>query len=328
MGVIFPRLVVDSSPGAFHLLYISKAHTHFWTSDRRTAVAMQVAGVTPGVYTPGALAARLKAGGVDYSYMKQTIAMSKFRLPGSLNVKKCLDKSDTSLFVENVIAYGWLNENYALTDKQQTEILDSYSPFGVKARLKGIPPNFWVRLAAQIKPGLSEIFDKKMADKLAEFIAKNKKMLKLNECRISQTYMAEALGVTQVTASRLIKRLIEEKYLIIVKDYVIKERSKTYGAGEVLAASIDKISRKRKINYDFTKPYVDGATNAHYMKDVHAAIRAGMSIDEITKIVESKQAHKPNKKKRTTREIATFYLSCLNRRKAAQGSTRSGHDKV
>lgn len=313
-GAFPPRTIVESSPGSFHLFYFGSKPGREWTWERRLATAMRAAGIARKVRTEKELETALKAGGVDLGYLKQPMELAKFRLPGSVNVKKSMGSVDTSKVVGNVVAVGWNNPDYRLPGVTELNDMDLLVPAKLSKKIekRPLPDSAWKRFMPELRAGLTGFVKPEILDLLAEFLARNFNFLQKKKCRILQTFMAERLGVAQYTVSRLISEMKDQGWLIEEKMYQRGKYAKTYSSGPLLKICFEKALFAGH-QYDLTEPYTDGESNKHFLRDVRVAVRLGIDVEDLIQIVQEKQSMRLAHKQRSAKTIARTYHLWLNR---------------
>jgi DNA-binding Lrp family transcriptional regulator len=140
-------------------------------------------------------------------------------------------------------------------------------------------------------------------------MAENINLLTNDSFRILQTRLAEQIGITQPTLSRVIKRMVYGGVLSVIKGYEINKFAKTYGIGPKVKGDI-KIEMIGNA-YDFWLPYEDGRSWDHFLEDVRQAVYKHVSLRGITEIINEKQNMRPSHKQRSLKEIENAYKSCL-----------------
>jgi DNA-binding transcriptional ArsR family regulator len=298
-----PYLISRTSENRFHLLFTGDSGT--WTIGRRYAVALRAAGYTKAPKDKDELNRILKAGGVDPEYMKQSPDRHKIRIAGFTNAKRSFGEFETSKVVNKVVVESWVNLDYKTPTPQ--DFLDMMRPadlcgvenIAIGRKAKQVA-TYWKRYTAKIVDLLKEEVGEALAVSLAEQLAMNTKWLQKGEFRINQAKLGAILGISQPTASRILRNLTSAGILSVQDGgaYTFAKR----GVRAIYAATDVVVKIKKKI-YDIFEPYQDGMTNEHILKDIRYLIRDGRSIPEIADLIMDKQASRGKGKARSRREI-------------------------
>lgn len=315
-GVFLPRLIVESSPGSFHLVYIGTDGVNEWSRERRLALALRAAGCLRKLRTDKEMDEALRLGGVDPAYLRQDIGLSKFRVPGTVNVKRSCGETDTSTIVARVVTEGWINEAYRVPTPSDLTTLDLFVPPVRKDNLskprRALPQDAWKRFLPELKAGLGPLVKGALLEPLCEYVAKNFNFLQKRKCRILQTHMAEALRVEQWAVSRLLRDLKQWGWLVQTGDYKHKRHAKSYGSGPEMKACFEKALFAGR-RYDIWAPYKDGESRDHFLRDIRVCTKLGYSPEEIVQIIVEKQSMRPAAKQRDVKSIERTAVLWLNR---------------
>ena len=310
-----PVFICETSPFCYHLVYTGTSECE-WNSDARYALALRAAGCDVKVRTKQERDEALRRGGVDPAYLSQTIEQAKFRIPGSVNIKKSCGRIDTSSVIDTVEICGWQNPDYKIPTRDQISELGSDTQPTRQNNLSKIsrrlPDAAWQRFVPTIQMALEPMVRDDLLVLLSEFLSKNHNMLCQGRCRILQVYMAECLKVEQYMVSRILRRLNDWGFLAMTSDYLQRKRARTYKAGPKLLALFEEVTSAGD-RYDINRPYEDGAVNDHYLADIRYLTRIGASTQEVIEIITKKQYGRPRSKVRCAKQIEKAHLSWLDR---------------
>jgi hypothetical protein len=309
MNIPIPTMLIETSPYSYHLWYNNDPKSNIqWNQDRilsmLAAIAQVPSNATDHFYE------HLKAVGIDPSYIPQSLASPKYRVPGSINFGK------SNLLGQNIVAKGWflgdikLPEEYVpytdvfklRTPDQPPKEVDA-TPKKKRIQTKKYRPYFYKYVSLAVP-------DQKLAKQLTYYLSDNYWLLRRNILRIHQKLIGNQLGVTQVQMSRIISRLVDVGCLLPTSGYLIGYRAKAYGLGPSLRESLN--TEFVDLAYDFWLPYENGQSWLHFLEDIRQAIYKGVSLNDITRIILEKQDERPKEKHRSVKEIAKAYELCLD----------------
>lgn len=299
MGVPLPGMITQTGPQNFHLLIYGKTNQWVRILDR-VALACKLASIDMKS-APDMQHVRLalQDKGFDYNYLCQDPGMHKIRLGGSINPNHINDKN------EPFITKSWINP-----DAHPELAIISDNPLKGKPRKKKEKKKeyIWKSKVEPLRKILVPVIGRRYALKYAKYLCKNMNFLRQGVLGITQTKLAEEIGISQRAVSKHLKRMITSGLLFTDHEYVFSSkkgegRCKVYKLGIVLLNKLFDGYVLHEI-LDLTKSYdTDGETNHRLLRDVKAYLYLGVDDDRIKKICLLKMEARPAHKKRTASDV-------------------------
>ena len=307
--------IVLTSPNSFHVWY--RGVYGFWTQKRKFDYAFKFIGEE----TPDQIGIteirRLSHAGIDYNYLVQDTGMSKIRIPGSINMTmsgpfvtqaKYFKEYDT-ISVDHVVLSSTTE---AFPDDHQDEVV-------VEKSNKNY--DFYAWYANKVEELVSPFLLKKNLKKFSDHLTRRLGLLSKGTCQLSQTEIANAIGVTQPSVSRILKNLIKAKILIVMDDGKYHfgagtvGKARTYGAGEELEKIFKSVNEK-EVRRELSEPYEQGAANEAMLKDIRTMYKIGFKNDDIVRVCSRKMAARGKRRKsdRSIRRAVERWDSKADRR--------------
>lgn len=283
-----PTQTIRTGPGRFHLHYMGS--DGFWTRSQRWLVAARAAGLASVPDSLDEFKAALKKNGIDFQYLLTEPGKTKYRVPGSVNWNHSRHPV-TGRITTPFVVTGTINRNYseqavlAVLNQQAVVPTPVVQPRPTKS------DDRWKRYLPRVRAAVASIVGDELVDGIAEMIASNATRLTRKDFRICQTRMASDLGISQPSASRLLRRLKRANVLTQEKNgvYSVGKRSKTYGAGSSLDGTLAFSTWK-------DEPYEDGKTNEQIKTDIRALCYKGWTDEQIVAFCMDKQAARARSK--------------------------------
>lgn len=315
-----PSLVVQTFTSNFHIVYL--APRGYWTNQRKKQLAYWFAGEKEKL--PSASEEMTKGerqiiapSKIDLNYLQQMLnddVYCKFRVPGSVNCKTIKDYSSSKVYTRKYFTCkGWANQNYDKDDP----LGNNYKSVKKDIKSNAQPKAFWEKHIDDVYKKIRLHMPDKTAKKWAEYICKNLTRIKKGKMVISQDHAAKELNISQMSASRHLKILIEKGFLDIKQEYMYVPgkkgagRARVYKMGNVLSEILG-ISKRANIgknagNYDILKKYVSGNTWLHFLSDIRYLYKQGCTEAQVVYLIEKKMKNKARKQYRGMLEIQKAY---------------------
>jgi hypothetical protein len=272
----------------------------------------------------------LRKSGVDPDYFAQGYQKHKVRVPGTINIKHMVGDQYWR-------CVGWSNPHYDIADEQYyNEIAQPRPNYVPEETVMSItinkpvandynPDTYREVVAATVQDALESGFQSIKIDDIVDMLVNNIGWLMSDEYRIHQVSWADKWGCTQYDVSRALKRL---KACGILKQvshsYKINGYSKTYGAGDTLREAIGwsgkALQQPEWVRWD------DGTSNTRMLYDIRYFVSIGLSKEDVLIRLHERQAHRPKRKQRTTREFSKIVDSHLAYVKEQTGRVRPKED--
>lgn len=305
-----PYYISQTGPNCFHCLYFG--HYGDWPERKRLWVMEKWAGIKEKM-SKDQWCELVKKSGIDIQYsISQHYGKHAFRVPGTINKNHPMQNGFWRCL-------GWRNSQYDVAHDLYVIENGQFHPACVPEPNVEVlvTPTYVPDFTVYIEPVeelLSEVFPDgfmviKTSD-VAKMIANNAFRLIHGDCRIHQQTWATALYCMQFDVSRLIKKMVEVGILEKINDSYCKGYySKTYGAGPLLKPALGWSGMPMKlpawVRWD------DGTSNKRMLYDVRYFYSLGLPDNKIMELLQLRQAHRPKRKQRSPKELA----SCLRRYK-------------
>jgi DNA-binding Lrp family transcriptional regulator len=310
-----PAMIVKTSEFNYHILY--KGASDIWTPEARSRLVYTIAQVNPGLRNPDEIKEALRSGGVDPWYFGQNPAMSKIRIPGSVNAKN------------GFICEGWVNDDYSIKEakekvntlgKKKIIHLASYD-YVEKVQMKR---DVAFHSFESKKPCVEGIFTEALiglpSDKIVKFIDFIMSQLGSackGELIINQEVMAEMLGLSQPTVSRILKVLHNKKVMHRTRGFYHDPSNPEASFSCTYELSLEVIKkiylyrqstpatkRSKKPDHDLSTPYTKSSFNEVYLKDIYGLI-IGLDFTEemVVDFIYRKNLNRPKNEQKSRNEI-------------------------
>ena len=274
VGFVMPGFIVQTSPNSFHVAYLCRGELS--KEDVWKYAMLAVGAESPTREAEDAFEARY---GLDLNYLRQNHKEHKVRVPGSINTNH-LD-SDGKPFV----CKAWYNDDVQYVEPGVKPRLEYAAILDTAKEKKTLNR----KALAKYKEFLAGKLSKKMANKVALYMAYNSGFLASGNCAISQTAMAVELKMLQPSVSRLLKKLIRVGFLRLTNGNFNyrpgggKVVCREYGLGEEMAKIIGSGVAEAKVHAaaaveKLAEEYVPGERNAMAMEDVRNLRYLGISM--------------------------------------------------
>lgn len=294
IGVPIPY-ITQTGPRNFHLAFFTKDEK--FTKQKRIELAMRIAQVPQECLylNPTKAYAAFAKYGVDLHYLSMDIYYHKIRIPGTVNWK--YDDPVNGKFVCK--SNFFTGKAGKLDDYEHVSIHENRHLAESKPAVNKIDPSIFLNqgepekkkvklvklstadgsLVRKVSDMLAPVIGKKVSLEMARMFKENITFLKKNNLAISQKNLAQRLGVTQVTVSRIIKKLVKEGFLSISDSYYNfnpangKIMCRVYGAGIRLREELSKkVTRKSHIVMSKVESlktdYSPGVAHNQYLQDI------------------------------------------------------------
>ena len=306
-NVPIPYIIVQTGPNNFHAVYYGTRGQ--WSERKRLWLAAKWAQVpAPKTSYDRNFSTALKLSGIDPDYFAQGYQKHKVRVPGTINTKHIIN----GVYWRCV---SWSNTSYDAADEQYYKEIaqprPNYIPTEAVVSIaskepvtRSYDPEMYRDVVdAAVNDALGVGFQSIKIDNIVDMIINNLGWLMKDEYRIHQTSWADQWGCTQYDVSRAIKRLKGCGVLKPVNDsYKINGWSKTYGAGDALREAVGWSGRALQqpewVRWD------DGTSNTRMLYDIRYFASIGLPKEEILIRLHERQAHRPKRKLRTTKEFS------------------------
>jgi hypothetical protein len=296
-----PSIIVQTGEQNFHCVYFGAVGE--FSKDKRLSLSIKFANIDTTNLSKKETDDLLRKAGVDPNCIANTVSSNRVRVPGFMNLNHSTYGATNSHYKNTVfiIEKVWINKNY------KTPIISIVKPTKIKNKQNGKKT---YKDFEKYIPGICEALSGSVPDrhlnKVSEFFANNITGLKNGKCIINQEFLAKQLGIAQKNVSIILKKLIQDGFLIVVKEYKRCVRSRTYQAGLKLMHGfvLKKTSNKPKRVYDISSPYLSGETNQHYLKDIRFLCATKVPKEEALEIIWQKMLERPKDKRRRRREIS------------------------
>lgn len=288
--------IVHTSIHSFHVYY--KAAYGFWTQKRKFDYAFKFIGEETPAQIGITEIRKLANAGMDYNYLIQDTGMSKIRIPGTINTTM------DGYFVTNAKYFKEYDticvDHVVLSSTITTELI---KPQDIKITEKSTKnEDFYTWYSAKVETLVAPFLLKKNLKKFSDHLTRRLGLLSKGTCQLSQTEIANAIGVTQPSVSRILKNLIKARILIVMDDGKyhfgagVVGKARTYGAGEELEKIFKSVNEK-EVRKELSEPYQQGAANEAMLKDIRIMYKIGFKNDDIVRVCSRKMAARGRRRK-------------------------------
>lgn len=258
---------------------------------------------------------KIKENGID-PFCLNNIEFASIRVGGSFNYKKSISSTGDTTKVNPVLCTTVFPKSENNLSKNISNLSNSEN-FEIKiVKSPDLSQDYWSYVVPKLEEIVSNI-DAKNSHNISILLTQFMTKLINNECRICQTVWAEKLNLSQVSVSRLLKKLAASGIVkIIDPSYVFgktaKGRSITYGAGTRLLwitqeSTQQKAKRKEGIKKDLKNslktPYEDGKTWNRFLSDIRSLYFSGVEYKDAEMLILHKQRMKNPRNVRSKKDI-------------------------
>ena len=299
--ILLPVYICQTGPTNYHLVYSFKQNKAANPYDgiyreEKLALATMIAGFSyeKEITNRTFLLQKLKAFGIDPSYLNQSPEWDKYRVGGSLKVKngeyyKCVGWRNLDykfFYAADLRAWmagedPWDNVDFIPTD--HNDLLTN---------------TYYKKHLDSIKDMVREAVPKKYVDQYADFLCNNLTYLKQGKLFISQLRLSSEFGIPQTTVSRHLKELVKAGVIETDNAYMKARVPKKYSAGSKIQA-LQSVQNGITIHND----YEDGMTNTQMLSDIRVLVAKNMEDSEIVNFISKKMQKRPKHKRRSNKDI-------------------------
>lgn len=287
--------ILHTSFNSFHVYY--NGEYGYWSRERKLEYAFKFIGRNNKEKIEEADITALKKAGIDYSYLIQDTSMCKMRLPGSAR------STLWGIWVCNGKYFPEYDDSQ-VAPKEESKVEASIEVERIKAPKKKAPKNqdYYSTHFEKVLKIIEPYMSKKHSKKMAEFITQRLGFLTKGNCKIAQKQLAELIGTTQPTISRVLRAMVVGGVLEVKNDgfyrYVKGATGipKTYGIGQQLR-DIITVTDEKLVRKQLAEPYQEGEANAALLKDIGVMYKCGFSDDDIVRICSKKMEARGSRKK-------------------------------